>query len=74
MWSVVLAQDPGGGSAGLRERTSYAVSNEAILGALCSPSSHKNRYMVFLLFPLGCLNYSSLPILSDFALVAMENV
>ena len=73
MWRVVLAQDPGDGCAGLGEGTSYAVSNEAILGALCSPSLHKTRYMVFLLSPLGSLNYSSLPIPSDFAVVAMEN-
>lgn len=74
MWRVVLAQDPGGGFAGLGKGMSYAVSNEAIPGALCSPSSRKTRYMMFLLSPLGSLNYSSLPIPSDFAVVTMENV
>lgn len=74
MWKVELAQDPGGGCAVLGEGTYYAVSDEAILGARCSPSSYKTRYMVFLLSPLGNLNYSSLPMPSDVAVVAMENV
>lgn len=73
-WRAELAQDPGGGCAGLAEGTSCAVSNEAVLGVLFSPGSHKTRYMMFLLSPLGSLNYSSLPMPSDFAVVAMENV
>lgn len=74
MWRIELAQDPGGGCTGLGEGTYYDVPNEAILGELCSPNSHKTRYMVFLLSPLGSPNYSSLPIPSDFAVVTMENV
>lgn len=74
MWRVELAQDHHGGCAGLGEGISYFVSDKAILGALCSPSSHETRYMVLLLSPLGSLNYSSLTIPSDFAVAVKENV
>lgn len=58
VWRVVLAQDPGGTSVGLVEVTSYAMSNKATLGTLCSPNSHKTKYVVVLLSPLWSLNYS----------------